>query len=162
VANLDETSQIRVASEADAAAIAAVTNAAFAIETFLEGVRTDARRVAEMMQQGAFLVAESGSGEMLASVYTEVRVARGYFGMLAVEPLRQGKGLGARLVRAAEDYCRERGCKTMDITVLSLRPELVPFYHRLGYVETSKQDFHPSRPLKSGVECFSIVMSKDL
>ncbi len=49
-------SRVRVATEADAAPIAALTNAAFAIETFIEGMRTDAQRVAEMMRQGTFLV----------------------------------------------------------------------------------------------------------
>lgn len=153
---------MRAASEADAASIAAITNAAFAIETFLEGMRTDARRVADMMRQGVFLIcADRGEG-MIASVYVETRGARGYFGMLAVDPLYQGKGVGARMVRAAEEYCRERGCGAVDITVLSLRPELLPFYHRLGYSETDTKEFRPVRPLKPGAECYNILMSKPL
>lgn len=154
--------QVRAANEADAAPIAAVTNAAFAIETFLEGMRTDARRVMETMRAGVFLVATGRDGQMIASVYVETRGTRGYFGMLAVDPLYQGKGMGARMVRAAEDYSRERGCEAMDITVLSLQPELLPFYHRLGYAETGREEFHPSRPLKRGVQCYNIVMSKNL
>lgn len=158
----DAETKVRVAIEADAAAIAAVTNAAFAIETFLEGMRTDARRVAEMMRQGIFLVSAGKDDRVVASVYIETRGARGYFGMLAVDPLYQGKGLGARMVRAAEDHCRERGCAAMDITVLSLRPELLPFYHRLGYAETGTEEFRPSRPMRAGAECYSILMSKRL
>jgi hypothetical protein len=50
----------------------------------------------------------------------------------------------------------------MDITVLSLRPELPPFYRRLGYLESGTEEFRPSRPLKSGAECYCIVMSKGL
>lgn len=158
----DEGSRVRVASDADAAPIAAVTNAAFAIETFLEGVRTDEQRVSEMMREGAFLVCAGQHQQLVACVYVETRGARGYFGMLAVDPLYQGKGTGARMVRAAEDYCRERGCNAMDITVLSLRPELLPFYHRLGYAEIGTEDFHPSRPLKADATCHSILMSKNL
>lgn len=153
---------VRVAVEEDAAAIAAVTNAAFAVETFLEGMRTDARRVVEMMRQGVFLVSAGKHEQVVASVYIETRGARGYFRMVAVDPLYQGKGLGARLVGAAEDYCRERGCTAMDITVLSLRPELLPFYHRLGYSETGTEEFRPSRPMRAGAECYSILMSKKL
>lgn len=160
--HLDSRVQVREASESDAAPIAMVTNAAFAIETFIEGMRTDARRVAEMMRLGMFLVCTQGQEQLVASVYVETRGARGYFGMLAVDPLHQGKGIGARMVHAAEDYCRDRRCTAMDISVLSLRPELVPFYHRLGYAETGTEDFRPSRPLKRGVECYSIVMSKKL
>jgi GNAT superfamily N-acetyltransferase len=153
---------VRLATEADTAAIAAVTNAAFAVETFLEGMRTDARRIAEMMREGAFLVCAGSEDHILASVHIETRGTRGYFGMLAVDPLYQGKGLGARMVHAAEDYCRERGCAAMDITVLSLRPELLPFYHRLGYQETGTEEFRPSRAMTAGAECYSILMSKSL
>lgn len=160
--DFNTSARVRVADEADAAAIAAVTNAAFAVETFLEGLRTDARRVAEMMGQGIFLVCAGKDSRIVASIYMETRGARGYFGMLAVDPLYQGKGLGARMVQSAEDYCRERGCAAMDITVLSLRPELLPFYHRLGYAETGTEEFRPSRPMRAGAECYSILMSKDL
>jgi GNAT superfamily N-acetyltransferase len=153
---------VRVAMEADAAAIATVTNAAFAVETFIEGMRTDARRVLETMRDGVFLVCAGKDERILASVYVETRATRGYFGMLAVDPLYQGKGFGARMVQAAEEHCRERGCIAMDITVLSLRPELLPFYHRLGYAETGTEEFRPSRPMRAGAECYSILMSKNL
>jgi ribosomal protein S18 acetylase RimI-like enzyme len=161
-ANADARVRVREASEADAASITAITNAAFEIETFIEGVRTDAQHVAEMMRTGTFLVAADPSKQIVASVYVEIRGARGYFGMLAVDPAYQGKGHGARMVRAAENFCRERGCAAMDITVLSLRPELLPLYHRLGYDESGTEEFHPSRPLKAGAECYCVVMSKDL
>jgi len=153
---------IRLATAADIAAIISITNAAFAVETFLDGTRTDAAGLAAMMQKGQFLVAEQRSGHIIASVYIELRGVRGYFGMLAVDPSQQGKGVGRVMVEAAEDHCREQGCSAMDITVLSLRPELPPYYRKLGYVETGTEEFHPSRPLKAGVECHRIRMSKAL
>jgi ribosomal protein S18 acetylase RimI-like enzyme len=153
---------IRLAVPADMAAIIPVVNAAFAIETFLDGTRTDEERMAELMQAGEFLVAEDMSGRMVASVYTEVRGERGYLGMLAVAPARQGTGLGRQMVEAAERHCRGRGCKHMDMKVLSLRPELLPLYRKLGYVETGTEEFHPARALKSGVECHCIILSKAL
>jgi GNAT superfamily N-acetyltransferase len=150
-----------LASAVDDAAIITVTNAAFAIETFLEETRTDEERLAAMKQKGFFLVAEDDR-KIVASVYLEIRGVRGYFGMLAVDPSQQGKNLGRLMVEAAEDHCRQRGCTAMDLTVLSLRPELPPFYHKLGYVEIGTEEFHPSRPLKDGIECHCIVMSKAL
>jgi ribosomal protein S18 acetylase RimI-like enzyme len=140
----------------------AVVNAAFAVEHFIEGTRTDAERMRGMMQKGEFLVAEDGIGRIVASVYTELRRERGYFGMLAVDPPRQGMGLGRVMVEAAEKHCRLRGCRWMDISVLTLRQELLPFYRKLGFVETRTEEFRPSRPLKPGFECRSIVMSKAL
>lgn len=82
--------------------------------------------------------------------------------MLAVDPSAQGRGLGRLIVEAAEGYCRQQGCRFMDITVLSLRPELAPFYRRLGYVETGTEEFRTSRHLEDGVECRCIVMSRAL
>lgn len=154
--------RIRAATARDMPAMISLVNRAFAVETFIDGTRTDEERMAEMMRKGEFLLAERGSGRVLACVYTELRGERGYFGMLAVDPSEQGTGLGRRMVEAAEDYCRRRGCKAMDITVLNLRPELPPFYRKLGYTETGTEEFHPFRPLRPGIECQCIVMSKAL
>src|SRR4051812_19794821 len=96
---------IRVAHLNDRVAMMPAINAAFAIEEFMEGTRTDEARLAEMMQTGKFLIAHDCSGQVLASVYVEVRGTRGYLGMLAVDPSQQGKGLGCSMVDAAEGYC---------------------------------------------------------
>ena len=142
--------------------MARLINSAFAVETFIDGQRTNEAELLERMQKGEFLLACDRAGELVASVYVEVRGSRGYFGMLAVDPQRQGNGLGGRMVEAAEEDCREKGCTAMDLTVLSLRPELPPIYRKLGYVENGVEEFRPSRPLKPGVECHCIVMSKAL
>jgi len=154
--------RIRPATAADIPAMIPVVNSAFEIEIFIDGTRTDTDRMSQMMEKGQFFLAEDDSGRVVACVYTETRNERAYFGMLAVEPSKQGTGLGRLMVEPAEDHCRRRGCTWMDISVLSLRPELLPFYRKLGYVETSTEDFHPSRPLKPGCVCYSIVMSKQL
>jgi len=153
---------VRPATAVDTPQVIELVNAAFAVETFIDGTRTDGERLAEMMRGGHFLVADDGSGDIAATVYIELRGVRGYFGMLAVDPARQGGGYGRRMVEAAEDFCRIRGCEAMDITVLNLRPELPPFYRKLGYTETGTEEFRPSRPLKPGYECHAIIMSKPL
>ena len=152
---------IRVATAGDMGAMIPIVNAAFAVEQFLEGTRTDHERMSDMMRKGTFLVGEV-AGQIVASVYTEMRGQRAYFGMLAVDPSQQGTGLGRKMVEAAEAHCREQGAKFIDIAVLSLRPELPPLYRNFGYVETGTEEFKPSRPLKAGVECYAIIMSKPL
>ncbi|MFY9853766.1 MAG: GNAT family N-acetyltransferase [Terracidiphilus sp.] len=137
-------------------------NSAFTVEGFIEGTRTDDERLAAMMQKGDILVAEGGAGSLLACIYAEVRGTRGYLGMLAVDPASQGAGLGGLLVGAAEDHLRRQGCEAVDLNVLSLRPELVPVYRRFGYIESGTDNFNPSRPLKAGIECHCIVMSKQI
>jgi predicted N-acetyltransferase YhbS len=158
----DSPLRIRLTSDADQPLLIPLINAAFAIETFLEGTRTDKERLAAMMQKGTILAAEDSAGRLLGCVYTEVRGARGYLGQLAVDPAHQGTGLARRIVAAAEEHLRRQGCEAVEITVLSLRPELPPIYRRFGYVETGTEEFHPSRPLKPGTECHCIVMVKRL
>jgi len=154
--------RIRAAEASDEERIIRVVNEAFAVEEFIDGTRTDKERLAEMMRKGEFFVAEDEAGRIGASIYAEVRGERAYFGMLAVDPLQQGKGLGKKMIEFAEEHCRSRGCAWMDISVLTLRPELRPFYEKLGYRETRREEFFPSRPLKKGFECRSIVMTKAL
>jgi predicted N-acetyltransferase YhbS len=171
---------VRLATAADRTDMIPLINSAFSIETFLEGTRTDEVRLAAMMRKGEILVAENGVGQLLGCIYTEVRDsrgllgrllarvrgverhARGYLGQLAVDPASQGAGIGRLLMEAAEDHLRRQGCEAVDITVLSMRPELLPIYRRFGYVETGTEEFHPSQPLKPGVACHCIVMSKQL
>ena len=154
--------RFRLATPQDCAQLVPLINTAFSIETFLESTRTDEQRLTAMMQKGAILVAEGADGCIIGSVYSEVRGRRGYLGMLAVDPSRQRLGLSRRIVAAAEDHLRLSGCEAVDITVLSLRPELPPIYRRFGYVETGTEPFIPSQPLKPGLECHCIVMSKRL
>jgi hypothetical protein len=164
VAGMVESSALRVraATDADAARVIELVNAAFAIEEFMEGTRTDAARLAALMETGTILVAEDGGGALLASAYVEARGARGYLGMLAVDPAHQGRGLAKLLVEAAEEHLRREGCEALEITVLSLRPELLGPYRRFGFVETGIEPFKTGRPMKAGAECHCIVMSKAL
>lgn len=137
-------------------------NAAFSVETFLEGTRTDDERLAAMMAKGIILMAEDGAGQLLGCVYTEQRGKRGYLCQLAVDPAHQGTGLARRIVSEAENRIRAQGSEAVDITVLSMRPQLVPIYRRFGYMETGTEEFEPTQPLKTGVDCHCIVMSKRL
>ena len=154
--------RVRLALAADCASLIPLINSAFSIETFLEGTRTDQARLTAMMEKGSILVAEDNSARILACVYVEVRGDRGYMGQLAVDPAHQRAGLGRLLVEAAESHLRGCGCKAVTISALSLRPELPPIYRRFGYIGTGTEEFHPGRPLKSGEECHSIAMSKQL
>ena len=152
----------RIATAADRPRLISLINSAFSVETFIDGTRTDDEHLAATMEKGSILLAEDSAGHLLACVCTEVRGVRGYLGMLAVDPARQGSGIGRATTEAAEDHMRRQGCDAVDITVLSLRPELPPMYRRFGYVEVRTEEFQPSRPIKPGIECHCIVMSKRL
>jgi ribosomal protein S18 acetylase RimI-like enzyme len=161
-ANHGGIASIRRATADDLTTMLRIINSAFAIETFIEGERTDETQLSDMMQKGEFLLGIDSSGQVVASVYVELRGSRGYFGMLSIDPQRQGSGLGRAMVEAAEQYCRAKGCEAMDLTVLSLRPELPPYYRKLGYAESGVEEFRTTRPIKDSAECHLILMSKAL
>jgi predicted N-acetyltransferase YhbS len=150
----------RFAADADAQAIAALVNAAFKVQRFfIDRDRINPDQVRDMLRTGKYLLAEDG-GRMIACVYVEIRGPRGYFGLLAVDPARQGEGLGRKMVAEPEDYARAAGWEFMDLRIVNLRTELPPFYRRLGYEETGTEPFaadaKPSQP------CHFIKMSKPL
>jgi ribosomal protein S18 acetylase RimI-like enzyme len=140
---------VRIATVADAAALAELVNAAFAIEAFfVDGDRTSAAELAEMMRAGSFLVLDQPDGRLAAAVYVE---RRGYFGMLSVRPELQGHGLGKRLVRIAEAVCAAEGVTTMHLRIINLRDELARWYRSLGYRETGVTPYTQPETLKRPV-----------
>jgi ribosomal protein S18 acetylase RimI-like enzyme len=154
------TLQIRAGDAADVDALVRLINAAFRVEQpFIEGDRIDAEGVCSYMAKGEFLVA-GGSTALAACVYVELRGDRGYLGLLGVDPLRQGTGLGRKMMDAAENYFREAGCRAIDLRVISARTPLPAFYRHLGYRETGTAPFAPDAPVK--VPCRYILMSKTL
>ena len=150
----------RRAGAEDAPRIAELVNRAFRVEEFfVEGDRTSEGGVAAMLSRGSFLLAEE-DGTLLAAVYVEVKGPRGYFGLLSVEPSRQGQGLGRLLVEAAEAHCRAAGCQAIDIRVVDLRSELPPYYRRLGYREGGSEPF--PEQVRTKLPCRFVIMSKAL
>jgi GNAT superfamily N-acetyltransferase len=156
----DET-QIRWAEARDVAAIVRVINLAFraAEDFFVEGDRINVETLQPMLATGNFLLAEDATG-LAACVYVELRGERAYFGLLAVAPARQHRGLGHCLIDEAEKYGRASGCRAMDLRIVNVRAELPPFYRRLGYVETGTEPF-PAE-IKSKLPCHFVRMSKPL
>ena len=153
--------QIRWAEASDAAAIVQVINLAFraAESFFIERDRITAEILQSMLETGNFLLATDAAG-LLGCVYVELRGYRAYFGLLAVDPARQHRGLGRRLIAEAENHARAAGCHAMDIRIVSLREKLLPFYRRLGYVETGTASFPEES--KSKLPCHFIRMTKPL
>ena len=152
--------RIRAADVPDVDALVRLINSAFRVEQpFIEGDRIDAEGLRSYMAKGKFLVA-GNSSSLAACVYVELRGDRGYLGLLGVDLLRQGTGLGRKMMDAAENYFREAGCQAVDLRVISARTPLPAFYRHLGYVETGTAPFAPDVPVK--VPCHYILMSKTL
>ncbi|HEV2888795.1 MAG TPA: GNAT family acetyltransferase [Frankiaceae bacterium] len=58
---------------------------------------------------------------------------RGWVYYLAVSPAARRRGIGRALMRAAEDWLREREVPALHLLVRSENTEALGFYERLGY-----------------------------
>jgi ribosomal protein S18 acetylase RimI-like enzyme len=138
----------RTASADDVRAIVALVQSAYRGEAsragwtteadLLDGQRTDVDEVAALIGASAsrILLCEQG-GVLLASAHLEKHAATCHFGMFAVRPDRQGSGLGQAMLAEAERMARDEwGCREMQMTVITLRTELIAWYERRGYRRT--------------------------
>ena len=159
---MESSPRVRVAASADVDAVVRIVNAAFEVEAFFKrGARTDADDVLARMAKGEFLLVDGPDGVPAATVYMSSDDDKGYLGMLAVDPGRQGRGLGRLLTDAVEARCRAAGCRLVEIHVVNLRQELPAFYERLGYVATGERLPFPDEE-HATAPCDMIVMVKAL
>lgn len=163
----------RVATPEDVAAVVALTESAYRGDAsragwtteadFLDGQRTDAREVADLIADpNVELLLAERDGRLLACCVIE-RLAGdhagdGYFGMFSVRPDAQGNGTGRALLAEAERIARDEWhARAMRMTVIDLRAELIAWYERRGYRRTGEY-----RPFPYGDPRFGIPKRDDL
>jgi GNAT superfamily N-acetyltransferase len=64
--------------------------------------------------------------------------------MLTVEPTLQTAGIGKQLLHAAESYSLKQGINVIEMTVISVRHELIAWYQRRGYLLTGEKRAFPT------------------
>lgn len=144
----------RAATTADRDALIALVTSAYRGEASRAGWTTEAdlldgpRVVPEvlehdLMRPRSMVVIAERDGGMLACAHVCDDGGTGYFGMFAVDPTRQGGGLGDAVLRECERIVRaEWRLPVMRMTVIDLRDELIAWYERRGYRRTGiKQPF---------------------
>ena len=163
---------IAPAAAMDLEAVAALVNSAYRGESsragwtteadYLDGQRTDATTLrAELAgSPGAVvLTLRDALGEpILGTVWLQPDAAhRWYLGMLTVKPDMQARQLGRALLAAADAYVAERGGRTIEMTVISIRETLTAWYERRGYARTGEV-----RPFPYDDEKFGLPRRPDL
>jgi len=160
--------RFRTAQTADVDAIVALVQSAYRGEgskqgwtteaDMLDGQRTDPASVAALLKPGSVvLLAESDAG-LLACAHIERQDKAGYFGMFSVNPSLQGGGIGRAMLGEAERIARaDWNCEEMQMTVISIRDELIAWYERRGYRRTGQY-----KPFPYGDERFGVPKRDDL
>ena len=60
-------------------------------------------------------------------------------GMLGVNPDLQGSGIGKKLLRAAEEHAQKLRLPQIEMTVISVRHDLIDWYKRNGYRDSGER-----------------------
>lgn len=165
----DASLRFRDARVADVAAVVALVESAYRGDAsragwtteadLLDGQRIDVIGVAEIVtrRSSRVLIAQI-AGEMLACCHLEKQGNACYFGMFSVKPTRQGGGVGKHMLAEAERVARDEWkCTTMEMTVISVRDELIAWYERRGYQRSGRY-----KPFPYGDERFGIPKRPDL
>jgi predicted N-acetyltransferase YhbS len=130
---------IRCAREGDAAALARLIGQL----GYDASPGEVAERLSVMESEGRVVLVAELDGEIIGCLSTSVmRVLHrpapvGRISMMVVDEALRGRGIGAELVRAAEDALATQGCYMVEVTSHERRTEAHRFYERLGYERTS-------------------------
>ncbi|WP_144118586.1 GNAT family N-acetyltransferase [Catellatospora sichuanensis] len=166
---VEQAMTVRAAGPQDVPAIVALVESAYRGDSsragwtteadILQGQRTDADAVAAQVADpdSVVLLAERG-GDLLACCHLERHDGYAHFGMFAVRPLLQGGGLGKTVIAEAERFAADEwGVPEMQMTVISVREELIAWYERRGYTRTGQLS-----PFPYGDERFGLPQRDDL
>lgn len=132
----------------------------------LDGIRTDEQSLRELISKpGAVIIKYCDDKDhLLGCVYLEKIKNKIYLGMLTVSPEEQGKGIGKMLLSFAEKYAKEKKCNLVEMTVISVRTELINWYEKKGYRTTGEKRPFPS-DIKFGIPKMPlefVVLQKEL
>jgi len=108
-------------------------------DLFVGNKRTDEETVKRLMQEpDAVFLKYVDDGAIVGCVLLHKKKQRLYLGMFAVSPETQGKGIGKKILNAADEYAKERSCASIYMTVITIRQDLIAWYERHGYKKTDR------------------------
>jgi predicted N-acetyltransferase YhbS len=82
-------------------------------------------------EESVKFVARDSAGTVVGGILGQTRWRWLYIAKLWVDERTRGQGLGTRLMEAAEDLARSRGCT--DVSLDTFDYQVRPFYEKLGY-----------------------------
>ena len=108
-------------------------------------IRTDETSLKQVIRTpGAVILKYEQEGQTVGCVYLQKKGDRLYLGMLSVSPEIQAQGIGKKLLKAADEHAKKNNCSVIEMTVISVRHELIAWYERNGYHKTSKREPFPN------------------
>lgn len=103
----------------------------------LDGTRIDDASIRAIIESPKSQVLKFTEGDkIIGCMRLDNRGKKMYLGMFAVDPEIQGKGIGKKFLQAADEEAKKQNCQFIEMTVISVRSELIAWYQRHGYQPT--------------------------
>lgn len=144
--------EIRAAQPSDLPALHAVIERAYRGDSARQGWTHEADLLFDERTEMATLIAILGDSDMLLLIadrdatpigcvqLTDVGNGICYLGLLCIDPESQAVGLGRQMITAAERAAVAHfKARTMEMTVIDRRAELIAYYTRRGYALTGER-----------------------
>jgi ribosomal protein S18 acetylase RimI-like enzyme len=163
---------LRTASESDAAEISTLVNRAYRPAPherrwtheadLISGPRTSTAQVLSLFGPKSCILVLTAGSKIVACVHLLNGESSVYIGMLATDPTLQTQGLGKQMLMHAEQYATAHfNASVFEMSVLSSRPELLAFYQRRGYVCTGEIEDYPvsagvGQPIIDGIQVVAL------
>lgn len=114
----------------------------------LEGKRTTEAELKEVLADPKNTILKfTDTNTIIGSVLLTTKQNQLYLGMLTVSPELQNSGIGKKLLAAAENQAQILELKSIVMTVISVREELIAWYKRNGYVDTGVREPFPANDI---------------
>jgi N-acetylglutamate synthase-like GNAT family acetyltransferase len=125
----------------------------------IDGQRTDAEEVSSLIARpSSEIVLASLDGGLVGCCHLhKFNADVADFGMFAVNPRRQGRGIGRALVVEARRRAVDLGAQRLRMSVIKQRADLIAWYASLGFLPTGE-----TKPFPYGDERFGRPRRSDL
>jgi ribosomal protein S18 acetylase RimI-like enzyme len=133
----------------------------------LDGIRIDEERLVELIQKQDSIILKyvDDAKKIIGCVHLEKKGDRMYLGMLTVSPELQSKGIGKELMKAAELRAGKLNCRSVYMSVITDRMELIAWYEKYGYKNTGVKKPFPMGNPRFGLpkkDLEFVILEKDL
>ncbi|ANE50103.1 GNAT family N-acetyltransferase [Flavisolibacter tropicus] len=108
--------------------------------------RIDVASIKQMLKKPSSVILKctDDTNTIVGCVYLDKQADKLYLGMLTVSPDIQARGIGKRLLQAADEYAQQNQLHHIIMTVINVRKELIDWYNRNGYTDTGERQPFPT------------------
>lgn len=132
----------------------------------LDGERINVQEVRDLISaehSEIILAMDSESQELLGCVHVKQEGQDTlYFGLLAVNPKLQARGVGKILLDQVSAKAQQKNLKKVRLTIINLRTDFFSYYERKGFKFTGKEEVFPKLEFAKVPGIKLLEMIKDL